>query len=79
MVTFSSALNTGVVDLDRFSPASGRVLTEDEKAKKSFVPTGYSDSKLMSALFAKELGKRLAGAPVVVFLVLLLCGVMFLA
>jgi len=60
VVVVSSALqSSGRLDFDKHDHFKlGRIPEVDSK---SFAPTGYCDSKLMNALFSKELSRRLLG------------------
>lgn len=54
----SSLMNQAQLDLDNVDHFSqGR--QQEKNAKNNFAPTGYCDSKMMNALFARELGSRL--------------------
>jgi len=62
VIVSSSLMNQAQLDLvkvDHF--VKGRL---QEKTKNSFAPTGYCDSKMMNALFARELGTRISSSHV---------------
>ena len=62
-------MNMGLLDLNKYDHfREGRVLSEQEKEgdkkRRNFAPTGYTDSKLMNALFGKSLSDRIPGVTV---------------
>jgi len=70
VVVSSGLMNMGILDLSKYDHfREGRVLSEQEKEgdkkRRNFAPTGYTDSKLMNALFGKSLSDRIPGVTVV--------------
>ena len=58
VVVSSGLMSSGVLHMDNIDIFQGRKPEPSDKGRKSFAPTGYCDSKLMNALFVKELANR---------------------